>query len=163
MNGYSLFFKSVVALIIGAIFMLALSFTIYRKSYYYKKAQAEMSGTAQKTGLSSRLVTLAILLMMILFLGLFDLWVSSSVSFSFFSLVLYNLVFVALLSLFDALFIDLFLLVVWRPKLLGLPEGQPTRDSMLHHIKMQFTAGWLFKVPIAFCAAAISMLFGAGI
>lgn len=142
--------------------MLVLSFTVYRKSYYYKKAKAEMVGVAEKPGILSRLVTLLILFSMILFFALADLWISFGDSYTFWFLSALNLVLVALLSLFDALFIDFFLLVVWRPALLHLPEGQPTRDSMMRHIKLQFTAGWLFKVPIAFLSAAFSMVLGIG-
>ena len=142
--------------------MLVLSFTVYRKSYYYKKAKAEMVGVAEKPGILSRLVTLLILFSMILFFALADLWISFGDSYTFWFLSALNLVLIALLSLFDALFIDLFLLVVWRPALLQLPEGQPTRDSMMGHIKLQFTAGWLFKVPIAVLSAAFSIVLGAG-
>lgn len=72
-----------------------------------------------------------------------------------------NLGLAAVLSLFDALFIDLFLLVVWRPPWLNLPEGQPTRESMLRHIKLQFTAGWIFKIPRAIVGAVLSTMLGA--
>jgi hypothetical protein len=143
--------------------MLVLSFTVYRKSYYYKKAKAEMVGVAEKPGILSRLVTLLVLFSMILFFALADLWISFDDSYTFWFLSALNLLLVALLSIFDALFIDLFLLVVWRPSLLRLPEGQPTRDSMLRHIKLQFTAGWLFKVPIAFLSAAFSVVLGSGL
>jgi hypothetical protein len=143
--------------------MLVLSFTVYRKSYYYKKAKAEMVGVAEKPGILSRLVTLLVLFSMILFFALADLWMSFGASYTFWYLSALNLVLIALLSLFDALFIDLFLLVIWRPALLQLPEGQPTRDSMMRHIKLQLTAGWLFKVPIAFLGAAFSVVLGRGL
>lgn len=156
------FYKFLSTLTVGAVLMLALSFTAYRKSYYYKKAKAEALGIAEKPGILSRLVTVVILLAMIMFLALADLWISSGESYSFAFLFALNLLLITLLSLFDALFIDLFLLVVWRPALLRLPEGQPTRVSMLRHIKMQFTAGWLFKLPIALLSAAFSIVLGAG-
>jgi hypothetical protein len=153
--------KSLCAFAVGAVLMLALSFTVYRKSYYYKRAQAEMADAAEKPGVLGRLVTLAILFSMILFFVIVDLWIASGGSYTFILLSGFNLALVALLSLFDALFIDLFLLVVWRPALLQLPEGQPTRDSMLRHIKLQFTAGWLFKVPIAVLAAVFAIVLRA--
>ena len=157
----SLLMKSFVALVVGAMLMLLLSFTIYRQSYYYKKTMAE-AGIAGKPATRSRLVTVAILLAMILSLALFDLWVLSGETHSFVFLAALNLGLVALLSLFDALFIDFFLLVVWRPALLHLPNGQPTRDSMVRHMKRQFTAGWLFKVPMAVLGAASANLLAAG-
>jgi magnesium-transporting ATPase (P-type) len=157
-----LFCKSLGAFAVGAVLMLVLSFTVYRKSYYYKKAEAEMLGIAEKPRILSRLVTAMILLAMILFFAVVDLWISSGESYSFAFLSVFNLLLAALLSLFDALFIDYLLLVAWRPALLRLPEGQPTRDSMLRHIKLQFTAGWLFKMLIALLAAAFSIVLGAG-
>ena len=157
-----LFCKSLGAFVVGAVLMLALSFTVYRKSYYYKKAEAEMLGIAEKPSILSRLVTAMILLAMILFFAVVDLWISSGESYSFVFLSVFNLLLAALLSLFDALFIDYFELVAWRPALLHLPEGQPSRDSMLRHIKLQFTVGWLFKVLIALLAAVLSIVLGAG-
>ena len=157
-----LVYKFLSAFTAGAILMLVLSFTVYRKSYYYKKAQEEARGNEKKPGILSRLVTVMILLVMILFITVFDLWVSSREAYSFVYLTALNLLLVTALSLFDALFIDLLLLVVWRPALLGLPEGQPTRDSMLRHIKLQLTAGWIFKLPIAVGGAICAVVLGAG-
>ena len=153
---FVIFFKSLVAFAAGAILMLLLSCSVYRRSYYYKKAMAEADGVAREPRGWSRIVTLGILLIMILFIALFDLWIFSGEERTFVVLSALNLGLVALLSLFDALFIDLYLLLVWRPALLDLPEGQPTRASMVRHIRRQFTAGWVFKVPIAVLGAALS-------
>ncbi len=60
----------------------------------------------------------------------------------------------ALLSLFDALFIDYFLLLVWRPAVLKLPEGQPTRN-----VRLQLVKGWIFIVPIALLGPAFAAWF----
>jgi len=154
--------KFLVAFAAGAVLMLVISFTVYRKSYHYKKAMSE-AGLGEEPGLLSRFVTAAFVLVTILFMALFDLWVAAGEARSFWFLSALNLGLVALISLFDALFIDYFLLVVWRPAILRLPEGRPTRDSMLKHIKIQFTAGWIFKVPIAVLGAALSRLLSAGI
>ena len=155
-------YKFLTTFAVGAVFMLVLSFTVYRKSYYYKKAQAEASGRAEEPGILSRLVTLMIFLVMVLFVTFFDLWISSGEGKSFAFLAVINLLLVALLSLFDALFIDYFILLIWRPAFLRLPEGQPTRALMLRHIKLQFTAGWIFKLPIAVIAALLSRLLRPG-
>lgn len=149
--------------ILGAILMLVLSFTIYRKSYYYKKSVADVDKSVKKPGILSRLITVMILISMISFFTIFNLWVLSGESYSYIFLIFLNLALVALLSLFDALFIDFFLLVIWRPPLLRLPEGLPTRDSMLRHVKLQFTFGWIFKVPIAIFAATFARLFNTGV
>jgi hypothetical protein len=150
-----LIYKSLIVLVVGAVLMLVLSFTVYRKSYYYKKAQAEMLGVKQKPGTKSRMVTVMIMFAMILILAIADLWISSGKSYSFGFMFGFNLLLIAILSLYDALFIDVFILLVWRPAILRLPEGQPTRDLMIRHIKMQFTLGWLFKFPIAFLSAGL--------
>ena len=158
----TLVIKTLIAFAAGAVLMLALSFTVYRQSYYFKKAEAEMQGTERKPGLLSRLVTLAILIVMILFFALVDLWVSSPGPQSFAILLGYNLLLVGALSVFDALFIDFFILVVWRPAFLGLLEGQPTREAMMRHIKKQLTTGWIVKFLIALLATALACVLGAG-
>jgi len=153
--------KLITVLITGAVLLFVLSFTVYRKSYYYQKAQAEMLGVVRKPGLLSRFVTVGIMLSMILFFAFGDLWIFPDNSYSFVLIFALNLLLIILLSLFDALFIDYFLLLVWRPAFWRLPEGQPTHDRMMHHIKVQFTVGWLFKVPIALLAAGFSMVLQA--
>lgn len=152
--------KFITAFFVGAVWMVVLSFSIYRKSYYYKRARVEAGFKAEKPGLGSRLITLAILFVMIFLMMLFDLWLLSAEKHSFLFLFVLNLGLAALLSLFDALFIDYFLLLVWRPAILKLPEGQPTRDAMLRHIKLQLVKGWIFLVPIAVLGAAFSTWFG---
>lgn len=72
-RGMSVLVKFLAAFAVGAILMLILSFTVYRQSYYYKKAMAEVNGGVEEPGKRSRLVTVAILLAMILFFVLFDL------------------------------------------------------------------------------------------
>lgn len=153
-------FKFLAAFVLGAVLMVLLSFTIYRQSYFYKKARAEARGLEEKPGMGSRLVTVAIALAMVLFFVLFDLWLPPPASNPFVTFSALNLLLAALLSLFDALFIDYFLLLVWRPALLRLPEGQPTRPAMMRHIRAQFTRGWVFVALIALPAAALATLLG---
>ena len=150
----SLVLKFFVMFFIGALSMLVISFSFYRKSYFYKKSQAK--DKAGKPGLSSYLVTLTILLMFVASLFLFDLWISTDRVFSFFQYAGLNLLLAALLSAFDALFIDYFILLVWRPSFLKSPEGFPTRAKMLRHIKLQFSLGWIFKIGIAVLAAGLA-------
>ncbi|MBN1428479.1 MAG: hypothetical protein JXB07_08840 [Anaerolineae bacterium] len=153
--------KLIAVLTTGAVLLFVLSFTAYRRSYYYQKAQAEILGAVRKPGLLSRFVTAGIMLLMILFFAFVDRWIIPDVSYSFVLIFALNLLLIMLLSLFDALFIDYFVLLVWRPAFWRLPEGQPTRDRMMHHIKKQFTVGWLFKVPIALLAAGFSRILHA--
>lgn len=151
--------KFLLALVLGAGLLLVQSFTIYRKSYYFKKAMAE-AGLGEKPPARSRLVTLGILLAMIVFFAFFDLWVMAGEARSFVFLAVLNLGLITALSLFDAFFIDYFVLVMWRPACLHMPEGQPTRESMVRHIKLQLTVGWIFKAPIAILGAALSGALG---
>ena len=153
----SLFLKFLTAFLLGCVIFLLISFTIYRKSYYYQRARAKAEGREEpsKKGL---LVTLSILLVMALAIGVFDYWILMDSPKRFSGLFLLNLILITSLSLFDALFIDFYLLLVWRPTLLNLPEGQPTREYMHRHIRVQFTKGWIFKLPLALLGAGIGLL-----
>jgi hypothetical protein len=150
--------KFLVTFLIGAFLLLVLSFTIYRRSYYYQKAQAEAAGSDQKPGILSRVITVGFLLVMVTFVVLFDRWVSPDGGFGFYLGL--NFLLVSLLSLYDALFIDWFMLVLWRPAVLNLPPGEPTRERMKQHIKLQFTKGWIFKGLIFVLGAGIAVLIG---
>lgn len=140
----------------GAALLVLISFTIYRKSHYYRKAQAEASGSAEEKGKGGWIVTVGILLFMVGFLVLFDLWIRPQVGGFFHILAGCTLLLVLFLSAFDAFFIDSFLLIVWRPRILRLPDGFPTVESMRRHVALQFSKGWIFKVPIALTAAVIA-------
>ena len=140
--------------------MLVLSFTVYRRSYYFKKAEAEMHGVQHKPGFLSRIVTMVILLMMIVFFVVIDFWIASPELHSFTFFLIFNLLLAGCLSLFDALFIDTFVLVIWRPAVLRLPEGKPTREQMARHVRKQLTVGWIAKLVIALLAAAVSVALG---
>lgn len=153
-----LLFKFLVTFVMGSFLMVLLSFTIYRRSYYYMKAKEQINPTSKKPGILSRLVTVMILLMMVVFLSLFNLWLLLDTPYSFGYLFLITLILIFCISLFDALFIDYFMLLKWRPKLLKLPEGQPTKTYMISHIKKQFTFGWIFKIIIAILAVAFSSI-----
>lgn len=144
------------AFLIGSLLMIVLAFTVYRRSYYYQKARAEAGIGPEKPGLRSRVVTLLLLLAMILFFVLVDLWLLPDAPATFWFLAAFNLALIALISMFDALFIDYYLLLVARPAVLRLPEGQPTREAMKRHVRLQFTKGWFFKIPIALLAAAVA-------
>lgn len=146
----------------GAVLMTVLSFTVYRRSYYYKRHMAEAGVSTKRPGILSRLITVVILLAMILFVALFDLWILSAEPYSLAALAALNLLLVTLLSLFDALFIDIFMLLIWRPAFLHMPEGQPTRAAMERHVKLQFTKGWIFMAPMAIVAAVFARLAGTG-
>ena len=112
----------------------------------------------EKPPARSRLVTVGMMIAMIAFFALFDLWIWGGAARSFAFLAAINLGLVALLSLFDALFIDYFVLLVWRPAILRMSAGQPTRAAMMQHIRRQLTAGWIFKVPIAFLGAVLAVI-----
>jgi len=153
----ALFLKSFTAFVFGCILFLLISFTIYRKSYFYQKARAKAQGEEEPSK-KSLLVTLFIMALMVLSLGGFNLWVLAGGERSILYLFLLNLGLITSLSLFDALVIDILLLLVWRPSILNLPAGQPTREYMKRHIQIQFTKGWIFKLPMALIGAVIGLL-----
>lgn len=153
----SIILKLLAAFTAGALFFVLISFTVYRKSYYYKKARAE-AGAGETPDRKSLLVTLAIMLVMVLSLVGFDLWVLTDEGIGFLRLLIINLGLVSALSLFDALVIDWLLLLVWRPTFLQLPAGQPTQEYMARHIRVQFTKGWIFKIPISVLGAGAAWL-----
>jgi hypothetical protein len=123
----------------------------------------KMLDAATRPGLQARLVTVLIFVLMVLFFVLFDLWISADASYSFEYLVVSNLVLAILLSLFDALFIDYLLLLSWRPAVLHLPQGMPTREWMHRHMRVQFTVGWLFTTLIAVLGAAFGAVLRAAL
>lgn len=94
--------------------------------------------------------------MMVSFVSVFDLWVLRDTPYPLGYLFLITLILIFCISLFDALFIDYFTLLKWRPKFLKLPEGQPTQSYIISHIKKQFTFGWIYKIIIAVLGVAFS-------
>jgi len=154
--------RSFLVLLFGMVFFLVLSFTIYRKSYYYKKARAEMAGTSTSPGIISRIVTFMTSLVMVFLMFLADEWILSGSDPGIGVLVLVNALLVTLLSLFDAIVIDILILIKWRPAFLNLPEGQPTYAYMKKHVRKQFTYGWLFKIPFILLASFLSFTLDIG-
>lgn len=69
-----------------------------------------------------------------------------------------NLILVLILVLYDSLFIDLFMLGVWKPRFLNIPEDV-TLKSMKYHIKKTFILGWIIVVPLIMFGSAIYILF----
>ncbi len=154
----ALYLKYLAAFGIGAILLLIVSFTIYPKSYFYKKMAADYDRRREKPGLSSYLVTILIFACAITLFVLFDIWLLSDNPIPFVFLMIHNLGLAFLLSIFDAFFIDHFILLVWRPKFLNLPPGLPTRAQMERHIRLQFSLGWIFLVAIALSSAGLASL-----
>jgi len=154
----ALYLKYLAAFGIGALLLLIVSFTIYPKSYFYKKMAVENGRSGDKPGLGSYLVTILIFACAIALFVLFDIWLLSDNPYPFIALSIHNLVLAFLLSIFDAFFIDHLILLVWRPKFLNLPPGLPTRAAMARHIRVQFSLGWIFLVAIALSSAGLASL-----
>jgi hypothetical protein len=113
----------------------------------------------EKPGLTSYLFTALFLLVAVGLFFAFDVWISNGASFSFIQYSGLNLLLAAFLSAFDALFIDYFILLVWRPSFLAGKEEFPARERMLRHIKLQFSYGWIYKVALALIAAGLAVVF----
>ncbi|MBN2049271.1 MAG: hypothetical protein JW760_02400 [Spirochaetales bacterium] len=131
--------------------MLVFSFTLYQRLLLLKKS---------KTGKTLLIISyIPVLLVMSGFFVLFDFFTfrGSSVSFSF--LFITNLLLITLLSLFDALFIDWIILVLWKPAFIKKSKDDfPKPEKMYKHIVVQFTLGWVFKIPLALISGFFSWM-----
>jgi hypothetical protein len=80
---------------------------------------------------------------------------------SFLSLYLLNLVHYLILFAFDTVFIDGFVLAVWRPAFLQLPEAMG-RDSMTRHMLRSIPIGLVAGIALSAFSTAIaySLWFG---
>jgi hypothetical protein len=78
-------------------------------------------------------------------------------SLGFLTLFLLNLGLYLLLFLFDTIFIDWFVLIIWRPKFLHLSD-QLGSESMHEHITKSIPVGMAFGIAIAGLSSVISFL-----
>jgi hypothetical protein len=74
---------------------------------------------------------------------------------SFLSLLLLNLSHYLILFLYDTVFIDGFVLAVWRPEFLQIPDAMG-RESMMRHIVRSLPIGLVAGVALSAFSTAIS-------
>lgn len=151
-----IFYNIVIFFIIGDILILLLSFLIYGK--IQKKYDIDKNN--KKIKLYKKLLSIFILISSSSLIFLFDYFTfyKSGIN-NFVTILLFNILLVFLISLFDALFIDLFILVYWKPKFLNIDKDKPSLDYMKKHIFLQFTFGWIFKIVIAIIGIGLYFLY----
>ncbi|MBN1523134.1 MAG: hypothetical protein JW904_01520 [Spirochaetales bacterium] len=136
----------------GCMLLNILLIFVYRTDIVH--AARKRDGTVKKKIPASGLLSMGIFL---LFSGMYFL-VFNFIFFqqytenSFLYIFSANLVLISLLSLYDAFVLDIFVLAVWRPAFLHIPQ-ELTVKSMTQHIRKQMTIGWLIKVPVAAASA----------
>jgi hypothetical protein len=140
--------------LIGACFLNVIVIVVYKTGIVH--TAREKDGTLKrKIPFVGILTMLIMLLLLVTFVVLFDY----STFFTwpgivFIDVLMTNFVFVLLLSLYDALVIDILVLGIWKPTFLPIPEDV-TLESMKLHVKKQFTVGWIFLLPIILISSAI--------
>jgi hypothetical protein len=101
------------------------------------------------------LTMLIMLLLVVTFIVLFDYSTFSSRQDSvYIEVAVTNFLFLLLLVLYDSLVIDIFVLGIWRPAFLNIPDAV-SLESMKVHVKKQFTIGWIILVPIILISTLI--------
>ncbi len=69
-----------------------------------------------------------------------------------------NFILLFILDLYDALFIDILVIGLWRPKFLKLKDYY-SLESMKTHVKNQFTIAWIIKIPLLLLSSFCSYIF----
>lgn len=64
------------------------------------------------------------------------------------TIFLHAIAYVLVMTTYDSLVIDLLVIGLWRPKMLKIPEGVMTMKDMVDHVKLTYTFGLVFIIPI---------------
>ena len=133
--------------LIGACFLNIITLYVFRTGLVYKSRKKD--GTLKKKmSIKGFLSFLIMLILILIFFLAFDYFVFRDIGqIKYIWVLSVNLVLLLLLDLYDAYVIDFLVLTKWRPGFLKLSE-ELTPDSMRFHIKKQFTAGWVIKIPL---------------
>ncbi|MBN1409447.1 MAG: hypothetical protein JW969_01290 [Spirochaetales bacterium] len=136
--------NSLIFLITGlALFNLLIIF-LFRSGVMYKSR--EKDGTLKKKmSINGLFVLITGLVVIIAFFLVYDYFTFRNRDFL--TVLLGNFFLFLFFDLYDAFFIDLFVLCKWRPSFLKIRE-ELSFESMKKHLKSQFTLGWIFKIPI---------------
>ncbi|MGD9202519.1 MAG: hypothetical protein PVI26_13230 [Chitinispirillia bacterium] len=139
---------------IGANLLNIIVVVFSRTGIIYSKYN-EKGELKKKVPLRGILSSFLMLLVIFLFFIIFDYFTFGRAdSLNFISVLLVNFTLLLLVDLYDAFFIDLFVIGFWKPKFLKLRDYY-TMDSMKTHVKKQFTIAWIIKVPVVLiCSSA---------
>lgn len=136
-----------VSFLAGAFLLTLVVLFVFRTGIVY--SNREEDGTLKKEMPLKGYAVMGLTLVLILaFLVLCDYLAFRDVSAGLVRILIFNMLLITLLSLYDGLIIDLWVLGKVRPRILHLPDAV-TMDSMKYHVKKQFTAAWALKIPLA--------------
>ncbi|MBN2519233.1 MAG: hypothetical protein JXB17_01910 [Bacteroidales bacterium] len=146
--------NTVLFFISGVLLLNLIVFLVYKTGIVH--SARNRNGTLKKKFSLKGLMSMVIMLVLIIvFLTAFD-YVSFSKfqKTSFYEILIANFILMLLLVFYDSFFIDLFVLGKWKPRFLKIPE-EVTGESMMYHIKKQFTVGWLPVIIVVICGSII--------
>ncbi len=142
---------------IGACLLNIIVLAGFRTGIVYKSRRQD--GTLKQkmpfTGVLSFLIMLTLILMFFLAFDYFTFRDLEQIKYIW--VLLMNLSLLLILDFYDAFIIDIFVLTKWRPGFLKLSD-ELTPASMKFHIKKQFTAGWIIKLPLLIICSTIFYL-----
>ncbi len=140
--------------LIGAFLLNIIVLAIFRTGFVYKSR--EKNGTLRKKMPFKGFLSLLIMLILILLFFLaFDYFTFRNAGqIKYIRVLSANLLLLLLLDFYDAFIIDILILTKWRPGFLKLNK-EMTPNSMKFHVKKQFTAGWIMKLPLVFVSSSL--------
>ena len=140
--------------LIGAFLLNIIVYAVYKTGIVHSARQKD--GTLRKVQtLKGFISMICMLLLVIIFVVLFDyITFDKTGNISFIDLTITNFFLILLLVLYDSFFIDIFVLGIWKPKVLNIPK-ELTIESMKYHVKKQFTMGWLIVIPVIFICSLV--------
>ncbi len=138
--------------LIGCLLLIILTIIVYKTGLVHKTRDS--AGHLQKKqSIFGSLILLIVFLLIISFFLLFQIFSFNDKS-TFLEIITGTSILMALLLLFDSLFIDLLLIGKIRPKFLNIPTETTIKTMKIHVIKT-FTIGWIFIIPIILISSLI--------
>ncbi len=139
---------------IGAFLLNIIVYYVYKTGLVHSTRQKD--GTLKKRQTLRGVISMiCMLFLIIIFIVSFDYKTFYHISnINYIDLTITNFILITLLILYDSFFIDLYVLGIWRPKILNIPK-ELTIESMKYHVKKQFTIGWLIVIPIVIFSSLI--------
>ena len=142
-----------VSFLAGAFLLTLAVVFVFRTGIVYSNRKED--GTLKtKMPLMGYVVMGLTLILILAFFVLCDYLTFRVVSAGIVRILAFNMLLITLLSLYDGCVIDLWVLGKVRPSILSLPDAV-TIDSMKRHVKKQFTAAWVLKIPLALVSGLV--------
>jgi len=140
--------------LIGVFLLNIIVLAVFRTGIVYKSRKQD--GTLKKKmAFAGILLFLIMLILILIFFIAFDYFAFKNIEqIKYIRVLSINLLLLLLLDFYDAFIIDIFVLTKWKPGFLKLSK-ELTPDSMKFHIKKQFTAGWIIKLPLILISSTL--------